>query len=663
MSRGYLLPLALLALATTARAQDATLPQAGASLPPVVVTATRVPTPAPDIAAGVTVITRAELHATGANTLADALAAVPGLRVAQSGGPGGNASVFIRGTNSDAVLVLRDGMPINDAADSSGAFNFGVDTLADVARIEIIRGPMAALYGSGAIGGVINIITLRGTKPGVHLSADLAGGYPKQIHDSAALTGTWRGFDYALVAQNESMRGFDTTPQRMSIYTGTPQGYRDYLGTLNLGYTPVTGTRFSLLLRARQAVFGFNALGSPTYDVANSTGRDATLLGRIGVKSLLADGVWQTGLFLGRLQDDRRYTEPLLPGDPNQAFNDSRYHGYRTDLQWNNTLFLSDLWAPSWLDRATATFGYERTADSAKVRINSSSDGFPYQSSADAAMTDTAEYAGLQGRLWRAVTLTAQLRHDAVLNDHATTWRVGAEWNVAALRTRLHAAFGTAFRAPSLFDRYGVDSYGYVGNPNLQPESAQGWEVGFVTTLPGLGQQDLVRFGATYFNEQVNNLIVAVFTPIDTAENIGSAHIQGVETTVSLHPAGWLRLDGSWTYTQPENADTGELLLRRPQNTAAGRAIITPMPRLSIVPEVDFTGAFQDYLNDNSGFSTGAIGTSGQGLIVNLTISYRVNRNITIYTNATNLFDSRFEPVNGYQIPGAQAIAGIRVHL
>ncbi|MGH7041028.1 MAG: TonB-dependent receptor plug domain-containing protein, partial [Acetobacteraceae bacterium] len=138
----------LLAAPPPGHAGDNSLPQAGTSLAPVVVTATRVPTPAADIPAGVTVITRAQMEQQGDNTLTDALAAMPGLRVSQSGGPGGNASVFIRGTNSDSVLVLRDGMPINDSADSSGAFNFGVDTLADVERIEIIRGPMAALYGS-----------------------------------------------------------------------------------------------------------------------------------------------------------------------------------------------------------------------------------------------------------------------------------------------------------------------------------------------------------------------------------------------------------------------------------------------------------------------------------------------------------------------------------
>ena len=147
-----------------ARAQDSAAP--AQDTPPtreIVVTATRVPTPVLDIPAGVSVIDRQTIEERGYTTLTDALSAVPGVRVSQSGGPGGNASVFVRGTNSNAVLVLRDGMPLNDASDASGAFNFGVDTLADVERIEIIRGPMAALYGSGAIGGVINLISRRAT--------------------------------------------------------------------------------------------------------------------------------------------------------------------------------------------------------------------------------------------------------------------------------------------------------------------------------------------------------------------------------------------------------------------------------------------------------------------------------------------------------------------
>lgn len=650
----------LLALALPASAQEP--PRAGTPQPDVVVTATGVPTPLADIAAGVTVITRQQIEDRAYDTLAQALAEVPGLRIAQSGGPGGNAGVFIRGTNSNQVLVLRDGMPINDAADAGGLFNFGVDTLADVERIEVIRGPMASLYGSGAIGGVINLITRRGMRKGVHLQADVAAGYPAQVRNSEVLSGVAGKLDYAAVVQVDKLRGYDTTPQRMSIYTGTPDGFADQVGTLNLGYTPTPGTRLSLLLRARRAVFGFNAFGFPTFDDANSTGHDTSLLGRVGVHSLLAGGVLETQLYLGRLQNDRRYSQALNPADPNQASNDSRYHAYRTDLQWNNTAHLGDLIATPALSALDVTFGYERTADTAKARINSMSGGFPYAQSTAGAQTDNALHAGVQATLLSRLTLTGQVRQDWVLGAHPTTWRVGAVIDAPEVRTRFKASYGTAFLAPSLFDRFGVDSTGYVGNPALRPETAQGWEAGFTTTLPAFGRQDAVSFGATYFNEQLNNLIVEVFSPLNTSVNIGSAHIQGVETTLSLRPARWLGLDATYTYIYPENADTGAQLLRRPQNTASVDARLTPLPRLTIVPQLVFTGAFQDFLYDDGGFAT-TIGTSRQGLIANLTATYRLTPKVRLYANGTNILASRFEPVNGYQTPGPSVVAGVRLTL
>ena len=135
------------------------------------------------------------------------------------------------------------------------------------------------------------------------------------------------------------------------------------VGTLNLGYTPVDGTRLSLFLRARRAVFGFNALGKPTFDNTNSTGRDEQLMGRIGVTSKLFGGTYETSAFLGRLQQDRHYTEALNPLDPNLQSNDSRYHTYRTDLQWNNTVHLGDLMDVPTLSATDLTFGYEHIAD------------------------------------------------------------------------------------------------------------------------------------------------------------------------------------------------------------------------------------------------------------------------------------------------------------
>jgi vitamin B12 transporter len=629
----------------------------------IVVTATRVPTPVLDIPAGVSVIDRQTIEERGYVTLTDALSAIPGLRVSQSGGPGGNASIFVRGTNSNAVLVLRDGMPINDASDASGAFNFGVDTLADVERIEVIRGPMAALYGSGAIGGVINLISRQGHEPGLHISGELAGGYPAQGQGNIVASGIQGPFDYAAIVQGDIERGYDVTPKRESIYSGVPDGFRALVGTLNLGYTPIEGTRISLFLRARSAMFDFNALGDPTFDDANSTGQDDSLLGRVGVTSKLFNGTYETNVFLGRLQDDRHYTEALNPLDPNMASNDSRYHSYRTDLQWNNTVHLSDLLDVPMLSATDLTFGYEHIADEAKVKVNSSSGGFPFQQSAKAYMYTDALHAGLQTTLWQRLTLTGQIRQDWVAGNAPFTWRLGAVLDVPEVVTRFKAAYGTAFRAPSLFDRYGVDSFGYIGNPNLKPESAQGWEAGFTTTLDAFAHKDFVSFGATYFNEQVQNLIVAQFVPIDTAVNIGSAHIQGVETQMTLRPASWLAVQAGYTFTDAQNADTGSRLLRRPQNTASLNATITPLPGLTIAPELLLTGAFQDFLVDDGGNATGTIVSSPHGLIANLTVTYDVAPRVQLFANGRNLFYSRFEPVNGYQTPGTSVLAGVRVKL
>jgi vitamin B12 transporter len=404
-------------------------------------------------------------------------------------------------------------------------------------------------------------------------------------------------------------------------------------------------------------VFGFDALGNPTFDNSNSTGNDVSLLGRIGITSQLFNGTYQTSAFVGRLQEDRHYTEALNPLDPNQQSNDSRYHGYRTAVQWNNTVHLSDLIDVPQQSATDLTFGFEHIADSVNVKVNQSFFGSAFAQSAKASMTDEALYAGLQTTLLQRLTLIGQIRQDWVAGDVPFTWRLGAVLDVPEVLTRFKAAYGTAFRAPALFDRFGVDSFGFVGNPNLLPESAQGWEAGFTTTVGP------VTFGATYFNEQIQNLIVAQLVPVDTVVNVGSAHIQGVETELSLRLANWLTVQASYTFTDAQNADTGSRLLRRPQNAAALNATITPLPGLTISPELLLTGAFQDFLVDNGGNATANIVSSQHGLIANLTVTYDVAPHVQLFTNAQNMFYSKFEPVNGYQTPGTSVIAGVRVRL
>ena len=656
---------ALFALPVTIFVTQIAVAQPVVTIPDTVITATRTPTPVTDIPAGVTVIDRQAIDASGATTLGDVLATVPGLHVSPSGGPGGQSSVFLRGTNSGHVLVLRDGMPINDGSDQSDAFNFGIDTLSDIERIEVVRGPMAALYGSGAIGGVINLISRRGTTGAPLLQMDMSGGYPATIQGSAQASGVTGPFDYALTLESQSHRGFDSTPQRMTnIYTGTPQGFRDRIATANLGYTPIEGTRLSLFLRGSETLFGFNTLGSPTFDDSNSFGTVSSVLGRIGVTSKLFNGVYETGVFLGRLQDDRRYLEQLDLADPNLQAVDDRYHAYRTDFQWNNTVHLNDLLPSTVLTSSDLTFGYEHTVDTINVRVNESFAGFPFTQSARASMTTDAAYTGVTTTIWKRLIVTGQVRQDWVFDNAPTTWRLGSVLLAPEIGTSFKAAYGTSFRAPSLFELYGVDSSGTVGNPALKPETAQGWEVGWTTTVPVLGHADAVTFGATYFNEQVNDLIIGVFTPIVTSVNVGSAHIQGVETEFTVRPATWLMLHVSYTFTDAISDDQptseGSELLRRPRNAASADVTVMPIPHLRIVSTVIYTGPSHDFLYDNQDNAIG-YGVGQHGIVANMTVAYDVTPKVQVHLDGTNIFNSRFEPVNGYQMPSAAVVAGVRL--
>lgn len=624
-----------------------------------VVTATRVPTLAERVPAGVTVIDRSTIEQNGYVSLVDALSAVPGLRVVQSGGAGGVASVFIRGTNSNHVLVLRDGVPLNDPSVANGAFNFGVDGLADVERIEIIRGPMSGLYGSGAIGGVINLITRRGHGGPVNGGIDIAGGAPQQVNAIGTVGGVKDGFDYSLTIASTSQLGFDITPSRMSVHTGERDGFRQQLATLNVGYTFAPGSRLYATLRGTTAVFGLDNIGgSPTFDGPDYTGRDAELFGHVAGTASLFDGLLTSTISVARIQNNRSYVQLLLPQDPNQASSDDHYNGYRTDVQWNNVVHIPDRGA---LSAASITFGYEYIGDNATTRLNDVSFGFPYQAGVDASTNSNAGTLGAQATLWKRLTLITALREEATqISGSAFTWRAGAVLAVPEIRSRLHVAYGTAFSAPTLFELYGVDSYGYVGNPNLQPERSEGWEAGWTLDVPMFGRKDAASVEVTYFHNRISNLIETQFQPVYTSVNVSSALASGIETSITLRPARWLDAEIDYTYTDARDLATNTQLLRRPYNSASGTLHIRPVPGMVIAPQLQFTGSFMDSLIDNAGYYAGT-GRSGGALIVNLSASYAVTPRITLYANGYNLANTAFEPANGFAAPGRSFLAGARL--
>lgn len=643
-------------LATAAHAQSV-----GTILPTQVVTATRIPTLIEQIPAGVTVIDRQTIEARGYTTLEDALASVPGLHIVPAGGPGGVASVFIRGSNSDHVLVLRDGIPVNDPSDPGGQFNFGVDPLDDIDRIEVVRGPMSSLYGSGAIGGVINIITRKGAgKPRATL--ELAAGLPRAWRGRAGLSGRLGRFDYNLNVGRDDNAGFDTTPKRESVHTGARNPYRATTASLELGVTPVEGTRISLYLRARQADFNLDDVGYPAFDSTQYTGSDTNVFGRLAVASTLFDGRLDTRLSLAHLRSDRQYIQLLEAADPNQASGDTRYHGRRTTLQWDNTLHFEDRGPASDI---ALLFGASHTDDHSQSSLNTTSGGFTYLSNVRASGTADAGHLGIQASFYRRLTLTADAREESASHGgNAFTWRAGAVLAVPEAWSRLKFSYGTGFRAPSLFDLFGVDSAGYVGNPNLKPERSQGWEAGLAIDIPGRGKPNLATIELTWFDNRIHDLITTVFNSTYTAStsrNVDHARTNGLEASLTLRPAAWLDVIATYSFTEARDLTTGTALLRRPRHAASLNARIRPLPGLTIAPELIYTGPFQDYLVDDNGFPAG-VGRARAGFVANLTVTKLIRPGLTGFIEGRNLGGSRFEPASGYQMPGTQVFAGIRAN-
>jgi vitamin B12 transporter len=634
---------------------------------PIIVTATRVYTPARQVPAGVTVITKADIVKRGYTTLVQALSAVPGLGVVQSGGAGNTASVFIRGTNSEDVLVLLDGVPVNDPSDANGAFNFGDVTMSDVARIEIVRGAMSGLYGSNAIGGVINIFTTQGFGA-ARASVSLAGGFPAQGQGSATVSGSSGKFDYAFTGAFDDEVGFDATAKRLSVYTGHRDPFRAALGSVNLGYTPVEGTRIYLVARAQQTDAGFPDLGYPAFDDPDEYDLNTDYFGKLGVKSELLDGWLTTEAFVAQLDDTLHNTNLLDAADPNQAQADETYRGDRTDVQWNNTLNVPDMAGSS---ASSVVFGAEYIRDASNEAVNDAFYDVPYVAALKASQQTWAGHVGAQTTLWDRLTLTAALREDAVSSfGSALTGRVGGVLAVPEVDMSLKASYGTGFLAPSLFDLYGVDNsgeYRYKGNPNLRPEYSSGFEAGPQFDVPGFGEDDFASLSATYFQSSIRDLITYVSLPPDfvdsTEENIGQANVNGVESDVVLTLAPWVTAEVNYTYTRAVDAQTGAALLRRPQNAGSATVTLTPLPGLNITPQVQYVGRFVDYLYQNDGYPiTNATGTGSAdpGTIVNLTVDYKISDKFTLFADGKNILNSNFEPVNGLQIPGASVLLGVR---
>jgi vitamin B12 transporter len=648
-----LLLLSFTALAPVALAQPTPpVTQPSAAVSETVITATRVPTPIERVPAGVTVIDRQTIEERGYQTLGEALATVPGLSLLQSGGLGQPSSAFIRGTASRHALVLLDGVPINDAAEPNGAFNFGNELLGlDVERIEVLRGPASSLYGSGAIGGVVNIVTRRAPKDRSFAPyGELAGGSHRTLRGGGGVAGTVGEFDYLLSLRSLSTRGTDATPSRFTRDTGEREGFRSTGATARLGWTPSERFRLEGLANWRENHGGLDDVPN---DDPNYSFEDRRYTGQVRAEARPFDA-WTTGFRIARTVDRRRYSN--LADSFSFSTTDDLYRGERTIFDWGNQLRLPDA-GPA--DQSQLSFGV--THEREKVRQASGDAFFRTTTNADAGSTGV--HAGYQLRLFQRLDLSAGIRNDDAEDyGNHTTYRLGAVLAVPEIGARLRTAYGTAFKAPSLYQRYGRIGTFFQGNPDLRPETSAGWEAGAEFDIPLTGQKDFATLGATYFDNRIRDLINydASFTSL---ENIDRARIKGAEFTATLRPARWLTVNAAYTITDARDARSGERLARRPEQQLALNASLRPIENVTIAPEVILfgrsrEGAFASYRDDGS-IETVARDNKA-GAVFNLTATWQVTEPVALFAEGRNLTDSDFEPVNGFVIPGRTVLVGTR---
>lgn len=653
--------LVLLALAPFAPAWAQT-----ASIPETIVTATRIPTPQERLPAATTVIDRQTIEERGYVTLADALVSVPGFNIVPSGGMGQVTSGFMRGTNSNHVLVLRDGVPMNDASHPSGAFNFGNTLLGDIERIEVVRGPVSAIYGTAAIGGVINLITRRAPADRqAQPYGELAGGTNYTARGIAGVAGTIGNTDYGVTGQSLSTRGSNAVAPRFYNNQGERDGFRTGVITaragVNIGETApasVLGmTRLDGLVITRENRSGQDNVPR---DDPNYSADDRNWMGFLRSASELFGGAWTSGFTLSASQDRRRYTN--LPDGADIEMTDEYYRGRRERLTWDNTLQLPDLGS---VTGNNLVFGVGSERESAFSRAQSDGAYGPYSASVDKAQQNGFAYIGTQHRLWERLDITTALRQDAPDGfNRATTWRLGGVLALPEIASRLLASGGTAYRASAIYERYGASAslYGsFRGNPNLQPENVTAREAGIETDI-----SEKLTLSALYFTSRIRNLITEN-ADFSSYENVAKARIKGGEFGLNWRHSDSFSTRAAWTVQETLDETKNTPLARRPRNSASLSPRIAPKvdwvdvpnARLIIAPEFIYVGPQWDYVYpDNAGWGSNSYNDAG--FVFNLTVSLPVTQQITAFIEARNLGNRRYEPANGFVIPGRSAVLGLR---
>jgi vitamin B12 transporter len=578
----------------------------------VLVYGARLEQPVTEVGSSVTIITAEDIEALGVDFAIDALALAPGVTVNQNGAFGGAASVRIRGAASGQTLVIIDGVVANDSTSPGGGFDFARLDTANIERIEVLKGPQSTLWGSDAIGGVVNIITKR-PEPGFGGKAFAEAGSFSSLRGGAEISGANEKYDFRLSAIGNTTDGISKADEangnteKDGFDSNTVNGRA---GISLWGDARLEGTFLWNDAEAEFDSFSFGSEGN--VGDGDEVSKTTELVGNVTLKASAFNGKLDNFLLLGYSKIER------------DSFSDGQAsftsEGDRVILRYQGTLSINE--------RNRIAFGAERE-DSEANGEDTSINGL---------------FALYELKPIDSLTLSAGLRRD----DHEqfggeTTGRLALAYNPNKQVT-LRGSWGEGFKAPSIFQTTFFCCGALAPNADLKPETSDAWDAGVtLRTADGRGELDL-----TYFNQDTTDLIDFSFA-VGGFENIAQAKSSGVELFGGYHLTEWAEMTAEYSYIDSSDG-MGNELPRVPKHSGNVTLIIDPAGPFSGSALVRYNGKEQD-----------ANGSLDSWTRVDLTARYAINDRIEFYGRIENLLDVHYQQVLGYGTPGLSGSAGARL--
>ncbi|WP_438863362.1 TonB-dependent receptor plug domain-containing protein [Neptunicella sp.] len=605
------------------------LAQAQADVEQISILGSRIPIHKNKLSGSSSLISLQQIKQSGALSLVDLLRGQAGLAFSQSGGKGALTELRMRGSEANHVLVLVDGVAINDIGQGD-TVDFSQINLSDVQQIEILRGPQSALWGSGAIGGVI-LISTQATQSDFAGDVSAQWGQNNTRQVNASVKGKQDKLNYGLSAS-----AFDTDGTNISLVGDEDDGYKNIHFSNNLGWQVSTHNRLEWSFQHSDATADFDGTDFVTTGLSADANNQTEILRQSGQLLWRNNSAekWQhkAGVQFNRNENDT-FANDIADGSNHSDM--QRYY-------WQS--------AYQYAQQSYLTLAAEHTQENYQQTGTVTDYGDPNQDLSNHINSLILDVQHYLSSTWN-VSVSARKDHNQVFDD-SNSYRLGVNYQPTG-DSHYYVSVGKAVKNPSFVERFGyyaTSSYPFVGNPDLQPEHSQSWEIGGDVQITSNWQWSWSLFSSE-LEDEINGYYYDADNFVTTAiNNEGTSHRDGLETSVS-GKLGNLSIQANYSYldaSEPDGMQQDQKELRRPRHSAG---ITLNLPFSGQLGNIYLHAAYQGS-RDDVYFPPYPLTQQTVGLraytLVNMAVQYQLNEALQLQLRLDNLFDQDYQDVYGF---------------